>query len=73
MSALDGKSILATIEKICSFGTRWMGGKGAEQTRQYVIAEFERTGLSVDLQPFRYPHYQPLRSGAIGRWACAPV
>ena len=62
MSALNGKSILATIEKICSFGTRWMGGKGAEQTRQYVIAEFERTGLKVDLQPFRYPHYQPLRA-----------
>ena len=27
MSALNGKSILATIEKICSFGTRWMGGR----------------------------------------------
>ena len=62
MSALNGRSILATIEKICSFGTRWMGGKGAEQTRQYVIAEFERTGLKVDLQPFRYPEYQPLRA-----------
>jgi hypothetical protein len=60
MSALDGKAILTSIEKICSFGTRWMGGKGAEQTRQYVSAVFERTGLSVDLQPFGYPHYQPI-------------
>lgn len=60
MSALDGNTILATIEKICSFGTRWMGGAGAEQTRQYASAEFERTGLAVELQSFRYPHYQPL-------------
>ena len=60
MSALDGTSILATIETICSFGTRWMGGKGAEETRRFVSEEFNRSGLSVELQPFRYPHYQPL-------------
>jgi Iap family predicted aminopeptidase len=63
MSALDGKTILSTIERICSFGTRWMGGEGAEKTRQYVMKEFERTGLTVELQPFFYPHYQPLGAG----------
>jgi Peptidase family M28 len=63
MSALDGKSVLATIETICSFGTRWMGGDGAEQTLQHAIAEFRRAGLKVELQPFRYPHYQPLGAG----------
>ncbi len=63
MSALDGSSILSTIEKICSFGTRWMGGDGADKTRRYAIGEFERAGLKVELQRFRYPHYKPLGAG----------
>jgi hypothetical protein len=63
MGAMDGKSILSTIEEICSFGTRWMGGEGAEKTRRYAIGAFERTGLTVELQPFFYPHYQPFGAG----------
>ena len=60
MNSLNGKSILLTIEEICAFGTRWMGSEGAEKTIDYVVREFEKAGLMVELQPFRYPHYQPL-------------
>lgn len=60
MNPLDGTSILTTIASICSFGTRWMGGRGAEDTMGYAAGEFQRAGLLVELQQFRYPHYQPV-------------
>jgi len=65
MDSLDGKSILATIENICAFGTRWMGGKGAEETLAYVSREFKKTGMTVELQPFQYPHYQPISASLV--------
>jgi hypothetical protein len=65
MSSLDGKSILTTIEKICAFGTRWMGGKGAEETLEYVSREFKKTKMTVELQAFRYPHYQPISASLV--------
>ncbi|HYA02435.1 MAG TPA: M28 family peptidase [Syntrophobacteria bacterium] len=60
MNELSGTSILATIEEICSFGTRWMGGEGAEKTRDYVVSRFRNVGLAAELQPFPYLHYQPI-------------
>jgi hypothetical protein len=60
MDSLNGISILTTIENICAFGTRWMRSKGAEETLEYVSREFKKIGMAVELQAFRYPHYQPI-------------
>ena len=73
---IDGKSILKTIETICSFGTRWMGGEGAESTIAYARREFGAAGLGVTLQAFAYPHYQPVSASLStgGRQvACEPI
>jgi len=60
MNALSGTSILATIEEICAFGTRWMGSEGNDKTRDYIARSLGETGLVAELQPFRYPSYQPV-------------
>ena len=60
MNALSGTSILATIEEICAFGTRWMGSEGNQKARDYIARSFRETGLVAQLHPFRYPHYQPI-------------
>jgi Zn-dependent M28 family amino/carboxypeptidase len=60
MKALSGTSILATIEEICAFGTRWMGSEGNDKTRDYIARSLGETGLAAELQPFRYPGYQPV-------------
>lgn len=60
MNALSGTSILATIEEICAFGTRWMGSEGNEKARDYIARSFRETGLVAEFHPFRYPHYQPI-------------
>jgi hypothetical protein len=76
MSALEGTSILGTIEKICAFGTRWMGGPGAEKTLNYVSHEFQKIGLTVERQAFQYPHYQPVKASLVvgaQSVACQPV
>ena len=76
MNELSGASILATIEEICSFGTRWMGGEGAGKTRDYVVSRFREVGLAPEIQPFPYLHYQPLSALlAIGEKSlpCQPI
>ncbi len=73
---VDGGSILKIVETICSFGTRWMDSSGAQKTIEYAQSEFEAAGLKVTLQPFVYPHYQPLSASLqVGgrQIACEPV
>ena len=65
MDSLDGKSIITAIENICAFGTRWMGSKGAEETLEYVSREFKNIDLTVELQAFQYPHYQPIQASLV--------
>jgi hypothetical protein len=65
MDSLNGKSILTVIENICAFGNRWMGSKGAEETLEYVCHEFKKIGMTVELQAFRYPHYQPISASLV--------
>jgi Zn-dependent M28 family amino/carboxypeptidase len=60
MNALSGMSILATIEEICTFGTRWMGSEGNEKTRAYISRSLRETGFVAEFHSFRYPHYQPI-------------
>jgi hypothetical protein len=60
MNALSGRSILATIEEICAFGTRWMGSEGNDKARDYIARNLGETGLIAELQPFPYPGYQPV-------------
>jgi Zn-dependent M28 family amino/carboxypeptidase len=76
MNALSGTSILATIEEICAFGTRWMGSEGNDTTRDYIVRSLGEAGLTAELQHFRYPAYQPISAAlAVGGTpiSCQPV
>jgi hypothetical protein len=76
MERIDGRCILKTIETICAFGTRWMGGPGAEKAIAYAKDQFESNGLIVNLQAFPYLHYQPLSASLLlkGRQVnCQPI
>jgi Iap family predicted aminopeptidase len=76
MDSLNGKSILTVIENICAFGTRWMGSKGAEETLEYVSREFKKIGMTVELQEFRFPHYQPISASLVAGTkliSCQPI
>ncbi|MBP1725633.1 MAG: hypothetical protein H6Q51_931, partial [Deltaproteobacteria bacterium] len=67
MNAISGTSILATIEEICAFGTRWMGSEGNDNTRDYIVRSLGEAGLTAELQHFRYPAYQPISAAlAVG-------
>jgi len=76
MNALSGTSILATIEEICAFGTRWMGSEGNDNTRDYIVRSLGEAGLTAELQHFRYPAYQPISAAlAVGGTpiSCQPI
>jgi Zn-dependent M28 family amino/carboxypeptidase len=76
MNALSGTSILATIEEICAFGTRWMGSEGNAKTRDYIARSLRETGLVAELQPFPYPGYQPVSAALTVAGApipCQPI
>jgi len=76
MNALSGTSILATIEEICAFGTRWMGSEGNAKTRDYIARSLSETGFVAELQPFPYPSYQPISAALTMAGApisCQPI
>jgi Zn-dependent M28 family amino/carboxypeptidase len=76
MNAISGTSILAIIEEICAFGTRWMGSEGNEKTRDYIARSLREAGLVAEFHPFRYPHYQPISANltvAGNRIPCQPI
>ena len=76
MNAISGTSILATIEEICAFGTRWMGSEGNDNTRDYIVRSLGEAGLTAELQHFRYPAYQPISAAlAVGGTPipCQPI
>ncbi|MCK8602513.1 M28 family metallopeptidase [Desulfoferrobacter suflitae] len=59
MTALNGSAILSIIQEICSFGSRWMGSRGEERTRNYILDRFRAAGLATELQSFPYLSYAP--------------
>lgn len=59
MAALDGTEVLSIIEEICAFGPRWMGSRGAELARDYIVDQFRASGLASELQSFPYLSYVP--------------
>ena len=50
------------VEEICSRSPRYAGTEGEAKTREYIIAEGEKLGISVDLEEFEYLHYWPTSS-----------
>jgi aminopeptidase YwaD len=59
MIAPNGHDIFTIIQKICSFGPRWMGTEGAARAVDFITNEFKNSGLNVEHQPFRYLSYSP--------------
>jgi hypothetical protein len=72
----NGHAILAIIEKLCAFGPRWMGWKGASDARDYIAEQFKIAGLETELQSFSYLSYEPRYASIIidGReLQCEPI
>lgn len=62
MNTTIGKDIFTIIQKICSFGPRWMGTEGAARAVSFITDEFKSSGLTVEHQPFRYLSYIPQKA-----------
>lgn len=76
MTAPNGQEIFTIIQKICSFGPRWMGTEGAARAVDFITSEFKNSGLSVEHQTFRYLSYSPKKASLVVKGqnvACEPI
>lgn len=76
MNAPNGQDIFTIIQKICSFGPRWMGTEGAARAVKFITSEFKHSGLNVEHQAFRYLSYSPGKASLIVKGqsvACEPI
>lgn len=76
MNAPNGQDIFTIIQKICSFGPRWMGTEGAARALDFITTEFKNSGLNVEHQPFRYLSYTPEIASLVVKSqnvACEPI
>ncbi len=76
MTAPNGKDIFTIIQKICSFGPRWMGSEGAARAVKFITSEFKNSGLNVEHQTFRYLSYSPGKASLVVKGqslACEPI
>ncbi len=54
---LKGARTVAHIERLCSFGDRFVGTPGDKAALDYIRGEFEASGLEVTLSPIRVPGF----------------
>ena len=76
MNAPNGQDIFTIIQKICSFGPRWMGTEGAARAVDFITNEFKNSGLNVEHQTFRYLSYSPGKASLVVKGqnvACEPI
>jgi aminopeptidase YwaD len=76
MNAPNGQDIFTIIQKICSFGPRWMGTEGAARAVDFITNEFKNSGLNVEHQTFRYLSYSPMKASLVIKGqnvACEPI
>ncbi len=76
MNAPNGQDIFTIIQKICSFGPRWMGTEGAARAVDFITNEFKNSGLNVEHQTFRYLSYSPRKASLVIKGqnvACEPI
>jgi len=60
---IDPKFLKDEIEKISSFGNRWVGSEGEKSTRRYLFKRFQELGLEdVEIEEFDCLRYTPKHS-----------
>jgi len=58
--AIDPKFLKDEIEKISSFGNRWVGSEGEKSTRKYIFKRFQEIGLEdIEIEEFDCLRYTP--------------
>lgn len=60
--SVDKKNIERYIKEICHRSPRYAGTEGEVKTREYIVSESKKLGLSVELDEFEYLHYWPISS-----------
>lgn len=54
---MDGHAIFATVEALCSFGSRWMGAQSVDRVKRFLSQEMAAIGLPLTRQSFRFRNY----------------
>ena len=60
--SISKKNIKRYVEEICSCPPRYGGTDGEVRSREYIVAEGNKLGVSVKLEEFEYLHYWPISS-----------
>lgn len=57
--SVNKDNIKCCVVGICSHSPRYAGTEGESKTRDYIVSETKKLGISIELEEFEYLHYWP--------------